>query len=82
MNLVIINRLFKHLKIHTDWIKKSQILPFVQPNLAFKTIHEHELILQALFNQDSAAAEKAMQAHIIGAAQRAGVYFSRHNSAI
>ena len=70
------------LKIHTDWIKKSQILPFVQPNLAFKTIHEHELILQALFNQDSTAAEKAMQAHIIGAAQRAGVYFSRHNSAI
>ncbi|MGR2824801.1 FadR family transcriptional regulator [Acinetobacter sp. 1124_18A] len=70
------------LKIHTEWIKKSQILPFVQPNLAFKTIHEHELIMQALFNQDAAAAEKAMQAHIIGAAQRAGVYFSRHDSAI
>lgn len=70
------------LKMHTEWIKKSQILPFLQPNLAFKTIQEHEVILQALFKQDAAAAEKAMQAHIIGAAQRAGVYFSRHNSSI
>lgn len=70
------------LKMHTEWIKKSQILPFVQPNLAFKTIQEHEIILQALFNQDGTAAEKAMQAHIIGAAQRAGVYFARHNSSI
>ncbi|MCH7391330.1 FadR/GntR family transcriptional regulator [Acinetobacter dispersus] len=70
------------LKTHTEWIKKSQILPFLQPNLAFKTIQEHEVILQALFKQDAAAAEKAMQAHIIGAAQRAGVYFSRHNSSI
>ncbi|KHF78241.1 Transcriptional regulator, GntR family [Acinetobacter sp. neg1] len=68
------------LKMHTEWIKKSQILPFVQPNLAFKTIQEHELILQALFRQDAEAAEKAMQAHIIGAAQRAGVYFSRHDN--
>ncbi|CAM4421824.1 hypothetical protein F901_03370 [Acinetobacter dispersus] len=70
------------LKMHTEWIKKSQILPFLQPNLAFKTIQEHEVILQALSKQDAAAAEKAMQAHIIGAAQRAGVYFSRHNSSI
>lgn len=70
------------LKSHTEWIKKSQILPFVQPNLAFKTIQEHQLILNALCKQDAAAAEKAMQAHIIGAAQRAGVYFSRHNSLI
>lgn len=70
------------LKMHTEWIKKSQILPFVQPNLAFKTIQEHEFILQALFQQDATAAEKAMQAHIIGAAQRAGVYFARHNSSI
>ncbi|MCH7315914.1 FadR/GntR family transcriptional regulator [Acinetobacter sp. ANC 3882] len=68
------------LKMHTEWIKKSQILPFAQSNLAFKTIQEHELILQALFNQDAQAAEKAMHAHIIGAAQRAGVYFSRHNN--
>lgn len=68
------------LKMHTEWIKKSQILPFLQPNLAFKTIQEHEVILQALFKQDAAAAEKAMQAHIIGAAQRAGVYFSRHEN--
>ncbi|KXO86475.1 GntR family transcriptional regulator [Acinetobacter venetianus] len=68
------------LKMHTEWIKKSQILPFVQPNLAFKTIQEHDLILQALFQQDAPAAEKAMRAHIIGAAQRAGVYFSRHDS--
>ncbi|ENV64137.1 hypothetical protein F949_01526 [Acinetobacter junii NIPH 182] len=66
------------LKMHNEWIKKSQILPFVQPNLAFKTIQEHDAILQALFKQDAIAAEKAMQAHIIGAAQRAGVYFSRH----
>lgn len=66
------------LRIHTEWIKKSQMLPFVQPNLAFKTIQEHEFILNALFKQDGIAAEKAMQAHIIGAAQRAGVYFSRH----
>ncbi|MCH7337190.1 FCD domain-containing protein [Acinetobacter sp. NIPH 2699] len=69
------------LKMHTEWMKKSQILPFVQPNLAFKTIQEHDVILQALFKQDAAAAEKAMQAHIIGAAQRAGVYFSRHENA-
>lgn len=68
------------LKMHNEWIKKSQILPFVQPNLAFKTIKEHDAILQALFKQDALAAEKAMQAHIIGAAQRAGVYFSRHES--
>ncbi|UTO20773.1 FadR family transcriptional regulator [Acinetobacter sp. Z1] len=68
------------LKMHTEWIKKSQILPFVQPNLAFKTIQEHDLILQALFQQDAPAAEKAMRVHIIGAAQRAGVYFSRHDS--
>ena len=66
------------LKMHNEWIKKSQILPFVQPNLAFKTIQEHDAILQALFKQDAIAAEKTMQAHIIGAAQRAGVYFSRH----
>ena len=66
------------LKMHNEWIKKSQILPFVQPNLAFKTIKEHDAILQALFKHDALAAEKAMQAHIIGAAQRAGVYFSRH----
>lgn len=66
------------LRMHTEWIKKSQILPFVQPNLAFKTTGEHESILHALFKQDGIAAEKAMQAHIIGAAQRAGVYFSRH----
>ncbi|MDH1690632.1 FadR/GntR family transcriptional regulator [Acinetobacter junii] len=66
------------LKMHNEWIKKSQLLPFVQPNLAFKTIQEHNAILQALFKQDAIAAEKAMQAHIIGAAQRAGVYFSRH----
>lgn len=68
------------LKMHNEWIKKSQILPFVQPNLAFKTIKEHDAILQALFKHDALAAEKAMQAHIIGAAQRAGVYFSRHES--
>ncbi|AZN68789.1 FadR family transcriptional regulator [Acinetobacter haemolyticus] len=68
------------LKMHNEWIKKSQILPFVQPNLAFKTIKEHDAILQALFKQDALAAEKAMQAHIIGAAQRAGVYFARHES--
>ncbi|MBJ8442013.1 FadR/GntR family transcriptional regulator [Acinetobacter junii] len=68
------------LKMHNEWIKKSQILPFVQPNLAFKTIQEHDAILQALFKQDAIAAEKAMQAHIIGTAQRAGVYFSRHES--
>ena len=66
------------LKMHNEWIKKSQILPFVQPNLAFKTIQEHDAILQALFKQDAIAAEKTMQAHIIGAAQRAEVYFSRH----
>ncbi|PJG42146.1 GntR family transcriptional regulator [Acinetobacter tandoii] len=68
------------LKMHTEWTKKSQILPFLQPNLAFKTVQEHEAILKALCQQDALAAEKAMQAHIIGAAQRAGVYFSRHQA--
>jgi GntR family transcriptional repressor for pyruvate dehydrogenase complex len=70
------------LKLHTEWTKKSQILPFLQPNLAYKTIQEHEQILNALFAQDALAAEKAMQNHIIGAAQRAGVYFSRHQTLI
>lgn len=55
-------------------------MPFTQTNLAFKTIQEHKLVLQALCQQDGFAAEKAMQAHIISAAQRAGVYFSRHNN--
>ncbi len=70
------------LKLHIDHIKKSQILPFTQANLAFKTIQEHKLILQALCQQDGLAAEKAMRAHIIGAAQRAGVYFSRYDNTI
>ena len=63
-----------------EWIKEFKFFHLFNKNLAFKTIQEHDLILQALFQQDAPAAEKAMRAHIIGAAQRAGVYFSRHDS--
>ncbi|MAK31014.1 MAG: GntR family transcriptional regulator [Acinetobacter sp.] len=71
--------IIQSLKKQTEWMKQSQILPFVQPNLAYKTIQEHEQILQALIKRDGLMAEKAMRQHIIGAAQRAGVYFSSHS---
>ncbi len=71
--------IIQSLKNQTDWMKQSQILPFVQPNLAYKTVQEHEQILQALSQRNAAGAEKAMRLHIVGAAQRAGVYFSSHS---
>lgn len=66
------------LKLHKEWMKQSQILPFVQPNLAFRTVQEHQHILDALCQHNAVVAEQAMKTHIIGAAQRAGVYFARH----
>ncbi|KAA8735710.1 FadR family transcriptional regulator [Acinetobacter qingfengensis] len=68
------------LQQQTKWLQQSQILPFIQPNLAHKTITEHEAILTALCERNPKTAEQAMQKHIIGAAQRAGVYFSSHNN--
>lgn len=67
------------LQQQTKWLQQSQILPFIQPNLAHKTITEHQTILTALCNKDAKAAEYAMQKHIIGAAQRAGIYFFSHS---
>jgi GntR family transcriptional repressor for pyruvate dehydrogenase complex len=67
------------LKQQSQWLQQSQILPFIQANLAHKTVSEHRAILQALSARDAKAAEQAMQKHIIGAAQRAGVYFISHN---
>jgi GntR family transcriptional repressor for pyruvate dehydrogenase complex len=70
------------LKKNADMLKQSQLLPFYQPNLASRTIAEHTSIYNALAQRNSAAAEQAMQQHIICAAQRAGVYFSTAKSGI
>lgn len=66
------------LKQQSQWLQQSQILPFVQANLAHKTVSEHQAILLALSARDAIAAEQAMQKHIIGAARRAGVFFISH----
>lgn len=64
------------LKNNAAMLQQSQLLPFYQPHLASRTIAEHNSIYLALQQANSAAAEQAMQQHIVYAAQRAGVYFS------
>lgn len=66
------------LKHHTQSIQHSQILPFIQPKLAHKTIAEHQAILDALTAKDAKQAEHAMRNHLVCAAQRAGIFFISH----
>jgi GntR family transcriptional repressor for pyruvate dehydrogenase complex len=56
-------------------MKESQRMPFYRRELVLSTYTEHRAILDALKARDSAAAGKAIEAHISNAAQRAGVYF-------
>jgi GntR family transcriptional regulator, transcriptional repressor for pyruvate dehydrogenase complex len=58
-----------------DIMQESQRLPFYQRELVLSTYHEHAAIVDALKSRDSDRAGRAIEAHIISAAQRAGVYF-------
>lgn len=55
---------------------ESQKLPFIRPERARETWHEHQRILAALENHDSKTAQQAMQSHIRRAAQRTGITFA------
>ncbi|MFO2461932.1 FadR family transcriptional regulator [Pseudomonas sp. 15FMM2] len=54
---------------------ESQKLPFIRPERAMETWHEHRKILRTLARRASAAAQKAMQEHVRNAALRTGIAF-------
>jgi len=58
-----------------DIMKESQRLPFYRRELVLSTYHEHLAIVDALKARDSEQAGRAIEAHIVNAAQRAGVHF-------
>jgi GntR family transcriptional repressor for pyruvate dehydrogenase complex len=58
-----------------DIMKESQRLPFYRRELVLSTYHEHAAIVEALKARDSESAGRAIEAHIVNAAQRAGVHF-------
>jgi GntR family transcriptional repressor for pyruvate dehydrogenase complex len=58
-----------------DIMQESQRLPFYQRELALSTYHEHAAIVEALKSRDGDRASRAIEAHIVAAAQRAGVHF-------
>ena len=58
-----------------DIMKESQRLPFYRRELVLSTYHEHLAIVEALKARDSEHAGRAIEAHIVNAAQRAGVHF-------
>ncbi len=58
-----------------DIMKESQRLPFYRRELVLSTYHEHLAIVEALKARDSEQAGRAIEAHIVNAAQRAGVHF-------
>ncbi|MGS1038511.1 FadR/GntR family transcriptional regulator [Burkholderia glumae] len=63
------------LRNSADIMKESQRMPFYRRELMLSTFHEHRVILDALIARDPAAAGRAIETHIRGAAQRAGVFF-------
>ena len=58
-----------------DIMKESQRLPFYRRELVLSTYHEHSAIVEALKARDGENAGRAIEAHIVNAAQRAGVHF-------
>lgn len=58
-----------------DIFLESQKLPFIRAGRAMETWQEHRKILRALARHASGPAQKAMQAHIRGAALRTGIAF-------
>lgn len=59
-----------------DIFLESQKLPFIRPERAMETWHEHQRIFAALEKHNSKAAQRAMQSHIRRAAQRTGITFA------
>ncbi|MFM0517090.1 FCD domain-containing protein [Caballeronia jiangsuensis] len=58
-----------------DIMKESQRLPFYRRELVLSTYHEHAIIIEALKARDGEKAGRAIEGHIVNAAQRAGVHF-------
>ncbi|WP_250502613.1 FCD domain-containing protein [Caballeronia sp. AZ7_KS35] len=58
-----------------DIMKESQRLPFYRRELVLSTYHEHAVIIEALKARDGEKAGRAIEGHIVNAAQRAGVHF-------
>lgn len=58
-----------------DVMQESQLLPFYKRGARHATYTEHLAIIDALGAGQPALAQQAMTRHIVGAAQRAGVYF-------
>lgn len=56
-------------------MKESQRLPFYRRELVLSTYHEHSAIVEALKARDGESAGRAIETHIVNAAQRAGVHF-------
>ncbi len=58
-----------------DIFLESQKLPFIRPERAMETWHEHRKILRAMTRHASGSAHKAMCEHIRQAASRTGIAF-------
>lgn len=56
-------------------MQESQRLPFYRRELALSTHREHAAIVAALRQRDADSTGHAIEAHIVAAAQRAGVHF-------
>ena len=63
------------LRNSAEIMQESQRLPFYQRELALSTHREHTAIVEALRRHDANRTGRAIEAHIVAAAQRAGVYF-------
>lgn len=59
-----------------DIFLESQKLPFIRPERAMETWHEHRRILRAFARRSGRTARRAMQDHIRAAALRTGVNFA------
>ncbi len=57
-----------------DIMKESQRLPY-RRELVLSTFHEHAAIVEALKARDGERAGRAIEQHIVNAAQRVGVHF-------
>jgi GntR family transcriptional repressor for pyruvate dehydrogenase complex len=63
------------LRSSADIMQESQRLPFYQRELVLSTHREHAAIVEALRSRDPDRAGRAIEAHIVAAAHRAGVHF-------
>jgi len=63
------------LRNSAEIMQESQRLPFYQRELALSTHREHTAIVEALRRRDANRTGRSIEAHIVAAAQRAGVYF-------